>query len=39
MNIRELRQKAESGSVVAQSMLGICYLDGIEVPIDYREAF
>jgi uncharacterized protein len=39
MNIEELRQKAESGSVVAQTVLGICYLDGVDVDLDYREAF
>jgi uncharacterized protein len=39
VNIPDLRQKAESGSVVAQSVLGICYLDGVDVAIDYSEAF
>lgn len=39
MSILELRQKAELGSVVAQSMLGICYLNGIDVEVDYGEAF
>ena len=39
MDIRELRQKAESGSCVAQSILGACYLDGIDVEADYQEAF
>src|SRR5262245_10751081 len=39
MNIPELQQKAESGSVVAQSTLGICYLYGREVEFNYQEAF
>ena len=39
MNISDLRRKAESGSVVAQSILGICYLDGIDVEPNYDEAF
>lgn len=38
MNIPELQQKAESGSVVAQSMLGLCYLYGRDVEVDYKEA-
>jgi uncharacterized protein len=38
MDIRELHQKAESGSTVAQCVLGICYLDGIEVQVDYQKA-
>jgi uncharacterized protein len=39
MNIRELREKAESGGCIAQTVLGICYLDGIGTEVDYREAF
>ena len=39
INIDELRQKAEAGSVVAQSTLGICYLYGREVQVDYEKAF
>lgn len=39
LDISELRRKAESGSSVGQSMLGICYLYGIDVQIDYKEAF
>jgi uncharacterized protein len=39
MDIRELHQKAESGSVVAQCVLGICYLEGTEVQADYKKAF
>ena len=38
MNILDLRQKAESGSVVAQSILGICSLDGIDTQGGYAEA-
>jgi TPR repeat protein len=39
MDITDLRKKAESGSCVAQSILGICYLDGVDVEVNYREAF
>jgi len=39
MNVADLKQKAESGSVVAQSALGICYLYGRQVEVDYKEAF
>ena len=39
MDIRDMRQKADSGSCVAQSILGACYLDGIDVEVDYQEAF
>ena len=39
MNISDLKQKAESGSLAAQSILGSCYLEGIEVEVDYSEAF
>lgn len=38
MNIDDLRERAASGSVVAQSILGICYLQGTEVEVDYNEA-
>jgi TPR repeat protein len=38
MNIPELQRAAESGSVVAQSMLGLCYLYGHGVEVDYKEA-
>ncbi len=38
MNISELRQRAELGSVVAQAVLGACYLDGIDVEVNYVEA-
>jgi TPR repeat protein len=36
---RKLRREAESRSRVAQSALGICYFYGIDVKIDYVEAF
>lgn len=39
MNIPDLHRKAEDGSVVAQTVLGICYLDGIGVEVNYEEAF
>lgn len=39
MNIAELKQEAECGRIVAQSVLGICYLYGRDVEINYPEAF
>ena len=39
VSINELRRKAEAGSCVAQSILGLSYLYGHDVPIDYKEAF
>jgi TPR repeat protein len=39
MDIDDLRRKAESGSPVAQTVLGTCYLDGIDVEVDHKEAF
>jgi hypothetical protein len=39
MDIAELRQKADAGSVVAQTILGLYYLDGTGVAVDYGEAF
>ena len=38
LNIDDLKRQAESGSIVAKGMLGMCYLYGIDVPIDYGEA-
>jgi uncharacterized protein len=38
-NIAEMRRKAEEGSCPSQCMLGLCYLNGIDVEIDYKEAF
>ncbi len=39
MNIEELREKAKSGDCVAQTVLGMCYLDGIGTEIDYGQAY
>ncbi len=39
MNIHELRRKADSGSRGSQSVLGLCYLFGVDVQVDYKEAF
>src|SRR5262245_1006672 len=39
MKIDELHANAEAGSVPAQSVLGIAYLHGYEVPQDYVKAF
>jgi hypothetical protein len=39
MDITDLYQRAESGSVVAQSVLGLSYLYGMGVQVDYQEAF
>lgn len=38
MNIENLRRKAESGNVAAQSILGLCYLEGVDVQVNYEEA-
>src|SRR5579862_4770451 len=39
VNVADLIRKAELGSVAAQSILGACYLDGIDVEVNYPEAF
>jgi TPR repeat protein len=39
MNIHELRSGADSGSRLDQSVLGLCYLFGVDVRVDYKEAF
>ncbi len=39
LNIPDLRHRAESGSAVAQTILGICYLEGVEVEVNHQEAF
>lgn len=39
MTITDLRAKAESGSTVAQCILGITLLQGVDVEPDYSEAF
>ena len=38
MNIQRLESEALAGSTVAQAILGICYLDGIDVQPDYAKA-
>jgi TPR repeat protein len=38
VDIDKLHQKAAAGNVVAQCVLGICYLDGIDVGVDYAQA-
>jgi TPR repeat protein len=39
MDIEELHRKAELGSCVAQTILGISYLYGYDVEVDYKKAF
>ncbi len=39
MNIPDLHRKADSGNVPAQAILGSCYLDGVQIAVDYKEAF
>lgn len=39
MNIQELRRGADSGSRANQSLLGLYYLYGVDVQVDYQEAF
>ena len=39
MDIGDLRKKAAKGNVAVQTILGICYLDGIDVEVDYQEAY
>jgi TPR repeat protein len=39
MNIPKLQEEAATGSVVAQGVLGLCYLLGDEVAVDYEQAF
>jgi TPR repeat protein len=39
MNISLLQQEAQTGNAVAQTVLGVCYLDGIDTPVDYIQAF
>ena len=38
MSISDLRQKADSGDLVAQTALGICCLEGVDTAVDYTEA-
>jgi TPR repeat protein len=39
MNIQKLRRGADSGSRVNQCVLGLCHLYGVDVEVDYEEAF
>src|ERR1700704_5914264 len=39
MRIAELREKAERGNAVAQTVLGVCYLEGIDVEVDDKKSF
>jgi TPR repeat protein len=39
VDLEDLRRKAESGNRAAQCVLGICYLDGVDVEADYKKAF
>lgn len=39
MNIEKLINEAENGNTVAQTLLGMCYLDGVNVEENYPEAF
>ena len=39
LDIDDMRRKAETGNCVAQGMLGVCYLHGHDVEVDYKEAF
>jgi TPR repeat protein len=39
MDIEDLRRRAEAGSPPAQTVLGISYLHGYGVAVDYNEAF
>lgn len=38
-DIAEMRRKAKEGSCPSQCMLGLCYLYGFDVEINYEEAF
>jgi uncharacterized protein len=38
-DIAKMRRSAEEGSCPSQCMLGLCYLYGIDVEINYKEAF
>lgn len=39
LNIAQIRQDAEAGSCVSQCQIGLCYLYGLNVEINYQEAF
>lgn len=38
-DIADLRKKADAGHPGAQTFLGICFLDGVDVEVNYQEAF
>ena len=38
-DMADLRRKANAGSPVAQTVLGICFLEGTDVEVNYQEAF
>jgi len=38
MNVERLERQAAAGSVVAKTVLGTCYLDGIDVAVDHERA-
>jgi hypothetical protein len=37
MDIEDIRRKAEAGGCVAQSILGLSYLYGYDVGVDYKK--
>ncbi|MES1261335.1 MAG: hypothetical protein ABUS49_06315 [Acidobacteriota bacterium] len=39
LDIQEIRRRAEAGSAVNECALGLCYLYGVDVPVDYGRAF
>jgi uncharacterized protein len=39
VNIIKLHKEADAEDAIAQSVLGICYLDGIGVEVSHQEAF
>jgi uncharacterized protein len=39
LNIAQIRQDAEAGSCASQCQIGLCYLYGLNVEINYKEAF
>ena len=39
MNIADLQEKAAAGNAAAQAILGLCYLKGEDVAVDYGEAY
>ena len=39
MDLAELKRRADDGSRVAQTVLGICFLDGVDTEINLEAAF